>query len=47
MYGNWQLGHMPLEEYIEKHNRFAEAMRAVDPSIKLVAVGASGRGAKG
>lgn len=43
MYGKWQLGHMPLEEYVKKHNIFAEAMRAVDPSIKLVAVGALGR----
>ncbi len=42
MYGNWQLGHMPLEKYIAKHNEFAKAMRAVDPSIKLVAVGAVG-----
>ena len=43
MYGNWQLGHMPLENYIEKHIEFAEAMRKTDPSIKLVAVGAAGR----
>jgi len=43
MYGGWQLGHMPLEKYVEKHNRFAEAMRAVDPSIRLVAVGAVGK----
>jgi alpha-N-arabinofuranosidase len=43
MYGSWQLGHMPLEKYVEKHNRCAEAMRAADPSIKLVAVGAVGR----
>jgi alpha-N-arabinofuranosidase len=42
MYGNWQLGHMPLEKYIEKHNLFAKAMRAEDPSIKLVGVGAVG-----
>ena len=42
MYGNWQLGHMPLEKYLEKHNQFAKAMRAVDPSIKIVAVGAVG-----
>ncbi len=42
MYGGWQLGHMPLEKYVEKHNAFAEAMRAVDPSIRLVAVGAVG-----
>jgi len=43
MYGGWQLGHMPLEKYVVKHNEFAEAMRAEDPAIKLVAVGATGR----
>jgi alpha-N-arabinofuranosidase len=42
MYGNWQLGHMPLDEYVNKHNAFAEAMRAVDPAIKLIGVGATG-----
>jgi alpha-L-arabinofuranosidase len=42
MYGDWQLGHMKLEKYIEKHNQFAKAMRAVDSSIKIVAVGAVG-----
>ena len=47
MYGNWQLGHMPLEKYIQKHNRFAEAMRAVDPSIRLVAVGDAGPWSEG
>ncbi len=43
MYGNWQIGHMPLEDYVKKHNQFAEAMRAQDASIKLVAVGATGK----
>ncbi|MBN2415278.1 carbohydrate binding domain-containing protein [bacterium] len=43
MYGSWQLGHMPLSEYVKKHNRTADAMRAVDPSVKLVAVGEAGR----
>jgi len=43
MYGSWQLGHMPLEEYVKKHNKVVEAMRAVDPDIRLVAVGAVGR----
>jgi alpha-N-arabinofuranosidase len=43
MYGNWQLGHMPLEKYVEKHIQFAEAMREVDPKIKLIAVGDAGR----
>jgi alpha-N-arabinofuranosidase len=42
MYGNWQLGHMPLEKYVEKHNVFANAMHKVDPSLKFVAVGAVG-----
>ncbi len=42
MYGDWQLGHMPLEEYVKKHNTFAEAMRAKDPAIKLIGVGATG-----
>ncbi len=43
MYGNWQLGNMPLEEYVLKHNECADAMKKVDPSIKLVAVGSVGR----
>ncbi len=47
MYGGWQLGHMPLEDYIKKHNVFAEAMRKADPSIKLVAVGATGKWSEG
>lgn len=42
MYGDWQLGHMPLEEYVKKHNRVAEAMRRIDPAIQLVGVGAVG-----
>ncbi|MBN2329291.1 MAG: alpha-L-arabinofuranosidase [Candidatus Omnitrophica bacterium] len=42
MYGNWQKGHMPLEDYVEKHNRCVELMRAEDPSIQLVGVGAVG-----
>jgi alpha-N-arabinofuranosidase len=47
MYGGWQLGHMPLEDYVKKHNQFAEAMRAEDPSIKLVAVGEAGPWSEG
>lgn len=42
MYGDWQLGHMPLDKYIEKHNQFAAAMRKADPTIQLIAVGAVG-----
>ncbi len=41
MYGDWQLGHMSLRHYVIKHNMFAKAMRQVDPTIKLLASGAS------
>jgi alpha-N-arabinofuranosidase len=47
MFGDWQLGYMGLERYIPKHNQFAKAMRAADPSIKLVAVGAAGPWSEG
>jgi alpha-N-arabinofuranosidase len=42
MYGDWQLGHMPLEKYVAKHREVVDAMRAVDPAIRPVAVGAVG-----
>lgn len=42
MYGDWQLGHIPVERYAERHNAFVAAMRERDPSIKIVAVGAPG-----
>jgi len=41
MYGEWQLGHMYIDHYVLKHNMFAKAMRKVDPSIELVASGAT------
>jgi alpha-N-arabinofuranosidase len=43
MYGDWQLGHMPLADYVKKHIQFEVAMKAMDPSIRVVAVGAVGR----
>jgi len=43
MYGSWQLGHVPLADYVRKHIQFAVAMKALDPSIRIVAVGAVGR----
>lgn len=46
MYGGWQLGHMPLEEYVEKHNQVAEAIWNVDPRAQLIAVGAVGEWSK-
>jgi alpha-N-arabinofuranosidase len=39
-WGDWQFGAMSLRQFEFKHNMFAEAMRGVDPSIKLVASGA-------
>jgi alpha-N-arabinofuranosidase len=47
MYGNWQLGHMALNQYVLKHNQFADAMRRADPSIKLIAVGDAGPWSEG
>ena len=46
MYGDWQLGHMPLEEYVQKHNQVVEAMRKVDPGMQAIAVGAVGSWSK-
>jgi alpha-N-arabinofuranosidase len=47
MYGSWQLGFMPLEDYVRKHNRIAQAMRSKDPAIQLIAVGAVGSWSEG
>lgn len=38
----WQPDYLPLHLYVERHNRFAEKMREVDPSIVLVGVGGLG-----
>jgi alpha-N-arabinofuranosidase len=43
MYGGWQLGNVGVERYALRHNAFVEAMRAKDPRIKAIAVGAPGR----
>lgn len=43
MYGDWQLGNVPAERYAYRHNAFAASMRAEDPRIKIIAVGAPGR----
>ncbi|MGQ9801321.1 MAG: alpha-L-arabinofuranosidase C-terminal domain-containing protein [Candidatus Saccharicenans sp.] len=47
MYGDWQLGHMPLNDYVKKHNRLTEAMKKKDPSIRIIAVGAIGNWSQG
>ncbi|MGA2406084.1 MAG: hypothetical protein ABSF81_04955 [Bacteroidales bacterium] len=41
MYGQWQVGHMDINHYVIKHKMFADAMRKVDPTIKIVACGAT------
>ncbi|MGH9589742.1 MAG: hypothetical protein ACRD25_05070 [Terracidiphilus sp.] len=41
MYGPWQYGHMSLNQYWVKHNYIVEAMKKVDPSIKVTVSGAS------
>ncbi len=41
MYGKWQFGYMALNQYVIKHNMFARAMRSVDPTITLLATGAT------
>jgi alpha-N-arabinofuranosidase len=43
MYGDWQLGNVPVERFALRHNAFAAAMKAKDSSIKVIAVGAPGR----
>jgi alpha-N-arabinofuranosidase len=42
MDGPWQIGHMTAQEYGYKAADAARQMRAVDPSLKLVACGSSG-----
>ena len=39
IWGDWVRGHSDAETYARNYNRYARAMRAVDPSIKLIAVG--------
>ena len=42
MDGPWQIGHVPAREYGIKATDAARQMRAIDPSIKLIACGSSG-----
>jgi alpha-N-arabinofuranosidase len=41
MFGFWQLGYMTPSQYVIKHGLFAKAMKKADPSITIVASGAS------
>ena len=38
-WGEWQLGFMPVAQFELKYDLFAQAMRKVDPTIKLLAPG--------
>jgi alpha-L-arabinofuranosidase len=39
IWGDWVRGHSDAETYARNYNRYAKAMRAIDPSIHLIAVG--------
>ena len=39
IYGPWQHGHCTAEEFGHRYNRFADAMKAIDPDIILLACG--------
>jgi alpha-N-arabinofuranosidase len=40
VYGPWQVGHCSAGEYAEKLRQYAMFMKAMDPSIQIIAVGA-------
>lgn len=40
VYGHWQVGHCDAGEYAEKLRQYAMFMKTLDPSIKIIAVGA-------
>ena len=39
VWGPWQVGHCSAEQFAERYIRFAQAMKAMDPEIKLLACG--------
>src|SRR4029078_10524140 len=39
IWGDWVRGHSDAETYARNYNRYAKAMRGIDPPIKLIAVG--------
>ena len=42
MYGDWQVGQMSAGEYVATAQRWAKAIRRLDPSVKLVSCGMNG-----
>ncbi len=41
MDGDWQIGHLPADKYVEKAKEAAHKMREVDPNIKFIGCGSS------
>jgi len=41
MYGYWQFGHMAPDQYWVKHTYFVQAMKKVDPTIKVTSAAAT------
>jgi alpha-L-arabinofuranosidase len=41
IFGNWEIGHTDAATYARNFNRYAAAMKAVDPSIRLIASGST------
>ncbi|CAM3637874.1 alpha-L-arabinofuranosidase C-terminal domain-containing protein [Cohnella lubricantis] len=39
VWGAWQVGHCTAEQFAERYEQFASAMKAADPGIKLLACG--------
>jgi len=39
MSGSWQLGNVPIAEFVKRHNAFSQSLLDIDPSIRLVASG--------
>lgn len=39
MSGSWQLGNVPIEEFVKRHNAFSQSLLDVDKSLVLVASG--------
>jgi alpha-N-arabinofuranosidase len=42
MYGRWQIGALPADEYVRKAREFAKVMKWTDPTIELVSCGHHG-----
>lgn len=41
-FADWEIGHCDADEYCERFRKFADAMRSIDPRIKLISCGGDG-----